>query len=76
MEVAKTRLQLDGELMSKGSPKTYTNPIDVLRKIVRNEGFRACQKGLGAAVSFSSRSFFGKNQFWVLDLSFAKKKIK
>ncbi|PLW16879.1 hypothetical protein PCASD_16401 [Puccinia coronata f. sp. avenae] len=49
MEVAKTRLQLDGESMSKGSPKTYTNPIDVLRKIVRNEGFRACQKGLGAA---------------------------
>ncbi|PLW15081.1 hypothetical protein PCANC_13068 [Puccinia coronata f. sp. avenae] len=52
MEVAKTRLQLDGELMSKGSPKTYTNPIDVLRKIVRNEGFRACQKGLGAAYMY------------------------
>ncbi|PLW56598.1 hypothetical protein PCANC_01499 [Puccinia coronata f. sp. avenae] len=52
MEVAKTRLQLDGESMSKGSPKTYTNPIDVLRKIVRNEGFRACQKGLGAAYMY------------------------
>ena len=52
MEVAKTRLQLDGELRSKGTPKTYTNTLDVLRKTAKSEGLRACQKGLGAAVSY------------------------
>ncbi|PLW56600.1 hypothetical protein PCANC_01493 [Puccinia coronata f. sp. avenae] len=52
MEVAKTRLQLDGELRSKGSPKAYTNTLDVLRKTARSEGFRACQKGLGAAYTY------------------------
>lgn len=49
MEVAKTRLQLDGELRSKGSPKAYANTFDVLRKTTRSEGILACQKGLGAA---------------------------
>jgi len=49
MEVAKTRLQLDGELRSKSSPKAYANTLDVLRKTARSEGILACQKGLGAA---------------------------
>lgn len=52
MEVAKTRLQLDGELRSKGTPKTYTNTLDVLRKTAKSEGLRACQKGLGAAYTY------------------------
>ncbi|EGG11517.1 uncharacterized protein MELLADRAFT_33336 [Melampsora larici-populina 98AG31] len=52
MEVAKTRLQLDGELQQKGSPKTYTNTYDVLRKIARAEGLRSCQRGLGAAYAY------------------------
>ncbi|POW14912.1 hypothetical protein PSTT_02504 [Puccinia striiformis] len=63
MEVAKTRLQLDGELRTKGTPKAYTNTFDVLRKTARSEGLRACQKGLGAAVSLNQtlkpRLFFG-----------------
>ncbi|KNE89724.1 hypothetical protein PSTG_16797 [Puccinia striiformis f. sp. tritici PST-78] len=52
MEVAKTRLQLDGELRTKGTPKAYTNTFDVLRKTARSEGLRACQKGLGAAYTY------------------------
>ncbi|KAA1106170.1 Mitochondrial oxaloacetate carrier protein [Puccinia graminis f. sp. tritici] len=52
MEVAKTRLQLDGELRSKGSPKAYTNTFDVLTKTAKSEGLRACQKGLGAAYTY------------------------
>ncbi|KAH9824239.1 mitochondrial carrier domain-containing protein [Melampsora americana] len=47
MEVAKTRLQLDGELQQKGSPKTYANTYDVLRKMARSEGLKSCQRGLG-----------------------------
>lgn len=58
MEVAKTRLQLDGELRAKGSPKTYSNTFDVLKKTARSEGFRSCQRGLGAAVSYHSQRYF------------------
>ncbi|KAG0146927.1 hypothetical protein CROQUDRAFT_656722 [Cronartium quercuum f. sp. fusiforme G11] len=52
MEVAKTRLQLDGELRSKGSPKLYNNTFDVLKKIAGTEGLRSCQRGLGAAYAY------------------------
>ncbi|CAH7676469.1 mitochondrial carrier domain-containing protein [Phakopsora pachyrhizi] len=52
MEVAKTRLQLDGELRSKNSPKVYKNTFDVLRKIAMLEGLKSCQKGLGAAYAY------------------------
>ena len=50
-EVAKTRLQLQGELQSKGAPKVYKNVLDVFAKTWRNEGIRGVQRGLGPAVS-------------------------
>ncbi|QRV97766.1 mitochondrial carrier protein [Ceratobasidium sp. AG-Ba] len=48
-EVAKTRLQLQGELQSKGAPKVYKNVIDVFMKTWKNEGIRGIQRGLGPA---------------------------
>ncbi|KAF8595572.1 mitochondrial carrier [Ceratobasidium sp. AG-I] len=48
-EVAKTRLQLQGELQSKGAPKVYKNVLDVFVKTWRNEGIRGVQRGLGPA---------------------------
>lgn len=50
-EVAKTRLQLQGELAKSGGQKVYKNAIDVLAKTWRNEGIRGLQRGLGPAVS-------------------------
>ncbi|CAE6455257.1 unnamed protein product [Rhizoctonia solani] len=50
-EVAKTRLQLQGELQSKGAPKVYRNVFDVFIKTWKNEGIRGVQRGLGPAVS-------------------------
>ncbi|QRV83670.1 mitochondrial carrier protein [Ceratobasidium sp. AG-Ba] len=50
-EVAKTRLQLQGELQSKGAPKVYKNVMDVFMKTWKNEGIRGIQRGLGPAVS-------------------------
>ena len=52
-EVAKTRLQLQGELTKDGGIKVYRNTFDVLVKTARNEGIRGVQRGLGAAVSSS-----------------------
>ena len=49
-EVAKTRLQLQGELVKSGGVKVYQNTLDVLIKTGRNEGIRGIQKGLGPAV--------------------------
>lgn len=51
--MAKTRLQLQGELQSKGAPKVYKNVLDVFVKTWRNEGIRGVQRGLGPAVSRS-----------------------
>ncbi|CUA71333.1 Mitochondrial oxaloacetate transport protein [Schizosaccharomyces pombe 972h-] [Rhizoctonia solani] len=48
-EVAKTRLQLQGELQSRGAPKVYKNVFDVFIKTWRNEGIRGIQRGLGPA---------------------------
>ncbi|CAE6399524.1 unnamed protein product [Rhizoctonia solani] len=48
-EVAKTRLQLQGELQSKGAPKVYKNVFDVFIKAWKNEGIRGIQRGLGPA---------------------------
>ncbi|GAB1527359.1 Mitochondrial oxaloacetate carrier protein [Rhizoctonia solani] len=48
-EVAKTRLQLQGELQSKGAPKVYKNVFDVFIKTWKNEGIRGVQRGLGPA---------------------------
>ncbi|TDL28104.1 oxaloacetate carrier [Rickenella mellea] len=48
-EVAKTRLQLQGELVKGGGPKVYKNVLDVFAKTWRNEGLRGIQRGLGPA---------------------------
>jgi solute carrier family 25 protein 34/35 len=51
--VAKTRLQLDGELASaKNTPKVYNNSFDALRKTAKYEGIRGIQRGLGAAYAY------------------------
>ena len=52
-ETIKTRMQLDGEApkqTSIGTTKQYANIIDAYKKIVRQEGFRALQAGLGSAI--------------------------
>ncbi|KAJ7651647.1 mitochondrial carrier domain-containing protein [Mycena polygramma] len=48
-EVAKTRLQLQGELAKGGAQKVYKNALDVLSKTYKNEGIRGMQRGLGPA---------------------------
>ena len=53
-EVAKTRLQLQGELAKDGGVKVYTNALDVLSKTFKNEGIRGVQRGLGPAVRFGT----------------------
>jgi hypothetical protein len=50
-EVAKTRLQLQGELAKGGFEKVYRNAFDVFGKTWRNEGIRGLQRGLGPAAS-------------------------
>lgn len=54
MEVVKTRLQLQGELSKKGTPKAYTGLLDCAVKMARNEGILSLQKGLvpGAMYQF------------------------
>ncbi|KAJ2960781.1 hypothetical protein NUW54_g14417 [Trametes sanguinea] len=47
---AKTRMQLQGELMRHGGNKVYSNVFDALIKTWRNEGFRGVQRGLGPAL--------------------------
>lgn len=49
-EVAKTRMQLQGELAKEGAQKVYKNAIDCLAKTWRNEGIRGLQRGLNTAV--------------------------
>ncbi|THH05749.1 hypothetical protein EW145_g4574 [Phellinidium pouzarii] len=48
-EVAKTRLQLQGELARNGGVKVYKGALDVLAKTWKNEGFRGLQRGLSPA---------------------------
>ena len=50
-EVAKTRLQLQGELAKDGGIRVYNSAVDVLSKTFRNEGLRGLQRGLAPAVS-------------------------
>lgn len=50
-EVAKTRLQLQGELAKDGGVRVYKNTLDVVTKTFQNEGIRGVQRGLGPAVS-------------------------
>lgn len=57
LEVVKTRLQLQGELASKGQvKKTYTGVFQALGVIAKNEGIAGLQRGLLTAVSHFSRS--------------------
>ncbi|EGN99496.1 hypothetical protein SERLA73DRAFT_182472 [Serpula lacrymans var. lacrymans S7.3] len=51
-EVAKTRMQLQGELAKGGGQRVYNNALDALAKTWRNEGIRGLQRGLGAAYSY------------------------
>ncbi|KZW00018.1 mitochondrial carrier [Exidia glandulosa HHB12029] len=53
-EVAKTRMQLQGELVKGGGPKVYKHAIDVLVKTYRNEGIRGVQRGLGPAYVYQT----------------------
>ncbi|KZT73353.1 oxaloacetate carrier [Daedalea quercina L-15889] len=48
-EVAKTRLQLQGELAKDGGVKVYKHTLDVLQKTWKHEGIRGIQRGLGPA---------------------------
>jgi len=52
-ETIKIRMQLDGEASKRAGssrPRQYTSTLDAYRKIVRHEGFRALQSGLGPAI--------------------------
>ncbi|KAI6153861.1 mitochondrial carrier [Pisolithus tinctorius] len=49
-EVAKTRMQLQGELAKGGGERVYKHALDVLSKTWRNEGIRGLQRGLGPAM--------------------------
>ncbi|KAF9479443.1 oxaloacetate carrier [Pholiota conissans] len=51
-EVAKTRLQLQGELTKGGGKKVYKNAIDVLAKTWKHEGIRGVQRGLPPAYAY------------------------
>ncbi|KAI8992749.1 mitochondrial carrier [Trametes punicea] len=48
-EVAKTRMQLQGELVKTGAVKVYKNAFDALFKTWRNEGIKGTQRGLAPA---------------------------
>lgn len=52
-EVAKTRLQLQGELVKTGYKAIYTGPLDTIRKTWTHEGIYGVQRGLGAAYAYS-----------------------
>ncbi|KAJ7897179.1 mitochondrial carrier domain-containing protein [Mycena olivaceomarginata] len=51
-EVAKTRLQLQGELAKAGTAKVYKNAFDAMGKTYKNEGIRGIQRGLGPAYAY------------------------
>eukprot|EP00741_Cyanophora_paradoxa_P017403 tig00020964_g16812.t1 len=47
-DVAKTRMQLQGELMRAGEGRKFANVFDCLIKTAKYEGFAGLQKGLGS----------------------------
>lgn len=53
MEVAKTRLQLQGELAKEGI-KVYNNVGEVFTKTYKNEGIRGLQRGLGTSYVYQT----------------------
>ena len=51
IDVAKTRLQLQGELARRGeAPRLYSGPFDCMAKTARVEGVRGLQRGLATAI--------------------------
>ncbi len=55
MDVVKTRLQLQGELMKKGAaPLHYRGMFHACYVVFCNEGLRGLQKGLGAAFAWQT----------------------
>eukprot|EP01137_Pigoraptor_chileana_P014731 Opistho-2@69739 len=57
-DVAKVRVQLQGEL-SKGGQRVYNGSIDCIRKTYRHEGIRGLQKGITPALfREGSKNFF------------------
>ena len=53
MEVVKNRLQLQGELLSRGEyVKTYRGPVHGLLVMARTDGLAALQAGLGPAMTY------------------------
>jgi len=51
-EVAKTRLQLQGELAKQGGKKVYKHSLDVFAKTWKKEGIRGMQRGLYPAYAY------------------------
>lgn len=53
LDVIKTRQQLQGELQTaKGSPQPYNGLYQSFRSIIKAEGLKGLQKGLGSALTF------------------------
>ena len=51
-DVAKTRLQLQGELLDAGMErKVYRGPVDCILKTIRLEGIQGAQRGLTTAIT-------------------------
>eukprot|EP00095_Tigriopus_kingsejongensis_P006591 maker-scaffold516_size150393-snap-gene-0.24 protein:Tk06591 transcript:maker-scaffold516_size150393-snap-gene-0.24-mRNA-1 annotation:"calpain t" len=54
LDVLKTRLQVQGELQSTRGGQYGRTPLSALRTVVRQDGWRALQHGLGAAVAYNA----------------------
>ena len=53
MEVVKNRLQLQGELLARGQyVKTYRGPMHGLVVMIKTDGIRSVQAGLGPAMLY------------------------
>ena len=56
LDVVKTRLQFQGELQRKGEYRQHYSTVNVIRAIltvIKNDGIRSAQSGLGAALAYS-----------------------
>ncbi|KAF0698057.1 Aste57867_11305 [Aphanomyces stellatus] len=53
MEVVKTRMQLQGELLADGGRRIYKNFFHAFYTIVKQEGVRGIQRGLVAGMSYN-----------------------
>ena len=50
LEVTKTRLQLDNERATRGTPRKYTGWLDCISKTASTEGMGGLQRGLGLGI--------------------------